>query len=78
MSVPVKRISKVIIAGQWYSVRLGEFEIVEMEFTDDGGNALHAEPLGGSNRKRSSSRPGASWLRHSIWAFEVIARLPGG
>jgi hypothetical protein len=45
MSIPVKRISRVIIAGQWYSVEIGQFEVVEMEFTDDEGQPVHAEPL---------------------------------
>jgi hypothetical protein len=45
MSIRAKTISKVIIAGQWYTVKLGTFEIVEMEFTDEDGNPVHGEPL---------------------------------
>jgi hypothetical protein len=45
MSIRSKRISKVIIAGQWYTVKLDSFEVVDMEFTDDDGNPLHGEPL---------------------------------
>ena len=45
MSARSKRVAKVIIGGQWYSVRVGSLEIVEMEFTDDDGNPVHAEPL---------------------------------
>ena len=45
MSVRVKRIAKVIISGQWYTVKLASFEIVDMEFTDDDGTPIHGEPL---------------------------------
>jgi len=45
MSVRARRIAKVIIAGQWYTVKLGTFEVLEMELTDDDANPLHAEPL---------------------------------
>jgi uncharacterized protein (UPF0305 family) len=45
MSARVKRVAKVIIGGQWYTVRVGSLQIVDMEFTDDDGNPVHAEPL---------------------------------
>jgi len=45
MSIPAKRITKVIIAGEWYTVFLDSFTIVDMEFTDDDGNPVHAEGL---------------------------------
>jgi hypothetical protein len=45
MSARIRRVSKVIIAGQWYTVRVGSLEIQEMEFVDDDGNPVHAEPL---------------------------------
>jgi hypothetical protein len=45
MSIRSKRIAKVIISGQWYTVKLDTFEVVEMEFTDDDGNPLHPDPL---------------------------------
>ena len=45
MSIPSKRIGKVIIGGQWFNVALDTFEILEMEFTDDGGNPVHNFPL---------------------------------
>lgn len=42
MSVPAGRISRVVIAGEWYEVAIGSFEIVEMEFTDEDDTPLHA------------------------------------
>jgi hypothetical protein len=45
MSIRAKRISKVIIAGQWYTVKLDTFEVLEMEFTDEEGHPIHADPL---------------------------------
>ena len=45
MSIPARRIRKVIINGDWYTVKLNSFEIVEMEITDDDGNPIHSEPL---------------------------------
>ena len=45
MSIPSKRIGKVIIGGQWFNVALDTFEVLEMEFTDDDGNPLHNFPL---------------------------------
>ncbi len=41
MSIPAQRISRVVIAGEWYEVALGSFEVVEMEFTEDDGTPLH-------------------------------------
>lgn len=40
MSIPAKRISKVIIADQWFTVFLDSFTVVDMEFTDDDGSPL--------------------------------------
>ena len=45
MSVRSKRIGKVIIGGQWFSVALDSFEVVEMEFTDEDGNPIHTDPI---------------------------------
>ena len=44
MSIPARRVSRVVIAGEWYDVALGTFEIVEMEFTEDDGTPVH-DPL---------------------------------
>lgn len=41
MSIPTRRVSKVVIAGEWFDVEMGTFEVVDMEFTDDDGNPLH-------------------------------------
>ena len=45
MSIPSKRISKVIIAGEWFSVALDTFEVLDMEFTDMDGNPIHDSPI---------------------------------
>jgi hypothetical protein len=44
MSIPARRVSRVVIAGEWYEVDLGSFEVVEMEFTEADGAPLH-EPI---------------------------------
>jgi hypothetical protein len=44
VSIPAQHISKVIISGEWFSVELGTFEVVEMAFTDESGQPAH-EPL---------------------------------
>lgn len=36
MGIETKRISKVIIGGNWIGVQFGTFEIVEYSFTVDG------------------------------------------
>jgi len=41
MSIPSKRIGKVIISGEWFTVALDSFEVVDMEFTDMSGNPTH-------------------------------------
>jgi hypothetical protein len=41
MSVIAGRITRVVIAGEWYDVALGSFEILEMEFTEDDGTPVH-------------------------------------
>lgn len=45
MPIPVKRVSKVIIAGEWFTVELGTFQIEEFTMTSDDGTPIH-EPLG--------------------------------
>ena len=44
MALEADRISKVIINGEWFSVELGTFEVVEMAFVDDTGQPVH-DPL---------------------------------
>ncbi len=46
MSVTSRRIGKVIIGGEWFSVFLDSFEVVDMEFTDESGNPIHTGDLG--------------------------------
>jgi len=46
MSIKAKRITKVIIGGQWFTVFLDSFEVIDMEFLDDNGNPLHTDELG--------------------------------
>lgn len=46
MSVRADRVSKVIIAGNWFTVQPGTFEVVDLGFTDEVGNPLHDEDLG--------------------------------
>jgi hypothetical protein len=45
MSVPLNRISRVVIFGEWFAVQVGTFEVIDMAFTDPAGNPTHA-PLG--------------------------------
>lgn len=45
MAIPIKRVSKVIIGGEWFSVELGTFEIEDFTLTTEDGTPLH-EPLG--------------------------------
>lgn len=40
MSIPAKRIGKVIIAGQWFTVLPGSFQVVDMDFEDENGNVM--------------------------------------
>ena len=44
MAIRAKQVSRVIIGGEWFSVELGTFEVVEMAFTDESGELAH-EPL---------------------------------
>ena len=44
MALEADLISKVIINGEWFSVELGTFEVVEMMFTDEAGQPVH-DPL---------------------------------
>lgn len=46
MSYRADRVSKVIIAGNWFTVQPGTFQVIEMAFTDEAGNPLHDEDLG--------------------------------
>ena len=41
MSIPLQRVARVVVAGEWYSVQLGTFEIVEMAFEDTDGEVRH-------------------------------------
>jgi hypothetical protein len=45
MSVPLHRINRVVIFHEWFTVKLGTFEVVELSFDDEGGNPTHP-PLG--------------------------------
>ena len=40
-TIPLNRISRVIIGGEWFSVELGTFEVTEMAFADAEGNVTH-------------------------------------
>lgn len=41
MSVPVKRVARVVIAGEWFTVESETFSVEELEFTDNDGNPAH-------------------------------------
>ena len=41
MSVPMKRVARVVISGEWFTVQSGTFEIEELELVDDEGNPAH-------------------------------------
>jgi len=41
MTIPARRIARVVISGEWISVLDGTFEVVEMEFVDEEGNPKH-------------------------------------
>jgi hypothetical protein len=43
VTIPATQVTKVIINGEWFSVELGTFEVIEMVFTDDTGAPLHDE-----------------------------------
>ncbi len=45
MAIKARQVSKVIISGEWFSVELGTFQVVDMAFTDDEGAPTH-KPLG--------------------------------
>lgn len=45
MAIPVKRVAKVIISGEWFTVELGTFQIEDFVLATDDGTPLH-EPLG--------------------------------
>ena len=44
MAIKAGSISKVVIDNEWFSVELGTFDVIEMVFIDDEGEATH-EPL---------------------------------
>jgi hypothetical protein len=41
VSIPAQQVSKVIINGEWFSVEIGTFEVVEMIFEDESGAPMH-------------------------------------
>jgi len=41
MAIPLDRVSRVIINGEWYSVEMGTFRIEELAFVDDEGLLTH-------------------------------------
>jgi hypothetical protein len=43
VTIQAQQISKVIINGEWLSVELGTFEVVEMAFVDPSGQPMHDE-----------------------------------
>jgi hypothetical protein len=43
VTIHTQQISKVIINGEWLSVELGSFEVVEMAFVDETGQPTHDE-----------------------------------
>lgn len=44
MAINVNAITRVIVGGEWLNVKLGSFQIEEMELVDASGNPVH-EPL---------------------------------
>ncbi|HVN51272.1 MAG TPA: hypothetical protein VMT43_07560 [Acidimicrobiales bacterium] len=44
MTIQARQVSKVIINGEWFSVEIGTFEVIPLEFTDETGQPLH-DPL---------------------------------
>lgn len=45
MSIPAHRVSRVVIAGEWYSVELGTFQVEDFQLSDEQGSPVH-EPIG--------------------------------
>ena len=41
MSIPVKRVARVVIANEWFTVEPETFSIEELELTDDDGTPSH-------------------------------------
>lgn len=41
MSIEASRVSRVVIAGEWYTVEVGSFEVVELAFVDDTDEPTH-------------------------------------
>ena len=44
MAVKCNQISRVVIAGSWYSIEVGSFKVVPFGFLDDSGQMLGDEP----------------------------------
>jgi len=42
MAIPLDRISRVVIGGEWFSVERGTFRVEEMAFTDETGELTHS------------------------------------
>lgn len=43
--IPTNRVSRVVIAGSWYSIQVGTFKVVPLQFEDENGQPL-GEPMG--------------------------------
>lgn len=41
MSIPVKRVARVVIAGEWFTCEPDTFQIEELELLDDDGAPSH-------------------------------------
>lgn len=44
MAVKCNQISRVVIAGSWYSIEVGSFKVVPFGFLDDSGQMIGDEP----------------------------------
>jgi hypothetical protein len=42
MAIRARQVSRVIIGGEWFSVELGTFQVVDMAFNDEQGAVTHA------------------------------------
>ena len=38
MAIPLQRVARVVIRGEWYSVQLSTFEVLEMAFSETGSD----------------------------------------
>lgn len=41
MGITASQVARVVINGQWYTVRGGTFSVVELGFDDAEGNPMH-------------------------------------